>query len=278
MRRFAGGVILVNALAGCALLIGVPDSDEYEFIDDRRDGGVAVTFEAGPPREPSKDAAGPDQTVAPATGYFAQLVGYWSFDGNANDESGHGLDLVVSGATFTEGRVGGAIAFANKPGATASRAGSDPALDFGAEDFSIQAWVELADTGKEQTLFEKFFGASGPGWTVTRLAPGQLQFYGSTFQINSASPLSLGAWHHIMIVRQGGSLTMRIDDVVAASIMAPPAITAGRDFIVGGRNTADNRFFPTNGRIDELAIWRRALTAAEVTALYNQGKGLALSR
>lgn len=34
------------------------------------------------------------------------LVGYWGFNGNANDESGNGNDGVVNGATLTEDRDG----------------------------------------------------------------------------------------------------------------------------------------------------------------------------
>ena len=34
------------------------------------------------------------------------LVGWWPFNGNANDESGNGNDGVVNGATLTEDRFG----------------------------------------------------------------------------------------------------------------------------------------------------------------------------
>ena len=34
------------------------------------------------------------------------LVGYWGFNGNANDESGNGNDGTVNGATLTEDRFG----------------------------------------------------------------------------------------------------------------------------------------------------------------------------
>ena len=36
------------------------------------------------------------------------LVGYWGFNGNANDESGNGNDGTVNGATPTEDRFGNA--------------------------------------------------------------------------------------------------------------------------------------------------------------------------
>ena len=38
------------------------------------------------------------------------LVGWWPFNGNANDESGNGHDGVVNGATLTEDRFGSANA------------------------------------------------------------------------------------------------------------------------------------------------------------------------
>ena len=35
------------------------------------------------------------------------LVGWWPFNGNANDECGHGNNGTVTGATLTEDRFGG---------------------------------------------------------------------------------------------------------------------------------------------------------------------------
>ena len=49
-------------------------------------------------------------------------------------------------------------------------------------------------------------------------------------------------------------------------------VSSGSRLAIGGRNTNVNE--DLNGEIDDFAIWNRALTAAEVAALYNSGAGL----
>jgi hypothetical protein len=42
-------------------------------------------------------------------------------------------------------------------------------------------------------------------------------------------------------------------------------------FDIGDRS---NGSFPFNGSVDEFGIWKRALTSAEISSLYNSGNGL----
>jgi hypothetical protein len=46
--------------------------------------------------------------------------------------------------------------------------------------------------------------------------------------------------------------------------------------LIGKRNDIDGRGFPVNGLIDEVAIWNRALSDAEISNLYNDGAGYAV--
>jgi hypothetical protein len=43
--------------------------------------------------------------------------------------------------------------------------------------------------------------------------------------------------------------------------------------LVGKRNQFDGRNFAVDGRIDEVAIWSRALSDAEIAFLFNEGSG-----
>ena len=44
---------------------------------------------------------------------------------------------------------------------------------------------------------------------------------------------------------------------------------------IGAKYDAGSNFF--DGQIDEVAFWNEALTAAEITALYNSGYGMSAS-
>jgi hypothetical protein len=76
------------------------------------------------------------------------LVGYWPFNGNANDESGNGNNGVVNGATLTAdrfGNVGKAYGFNNNyiliPSSNL----------FNSNDLSVSMWVSSSYLQKDQT-------------------------------------------------------------------------------------------------------------------------------
>ncbi|MES1205176.1 MAG: LamG domain-containing protein [Pseudomonadota bacterium] len=92
--------------------------------------------------------------------------------------------------------------------------------------------------------------------------------------INMTTPatLSLNQWHHLVVVLPAGATytgTLYIDGAVAgtnnAMTLHPSNLGAtGANFL--GRSQFTDPYF--NGQIDDFRIYRRALTAAEVTSLY----------
>jgi len=96
--------------------------------------------------------------------------------------------------------------------------------------------------------------------------------------ITTTNPVGLGSWCHIVITRTSGNKEIWVD---GSSIVGPTAegITAttntralqiGRDLESGGADYFD-------GKIDEVGIWNRALSDADIAALYNSGSGVAYS-
>ena len=82
-----------------------------------------------------------------------------------------------------------------------------------------------------------------------------------------------GQWHQIVFVQQAdGTRAIYIDGV--ADGLAIPAKAAGtfnlNDTTIGGILRASPGFWVT-GLIDEVALWKRAITQAEITQLKNEG-------
>ncbi|MEJ6801976.1 MAG: hypothetical protein QNK77_12425, partial [Crocinitomicaceae bacterium] len=75
------------------------------------------------------------------------LVGWWGFNGNANDESGNGNNGTVNGATLTTDRFG-------NPNSAYDFDGVDdfievldtPELSFGSDNFSVAIWFAMKDS------------------------------------------------------------------------------------------------------------------------------------
>jgi hypothetical protein len=108
----------------------------------------------------------------PITPLQQGLIGYWPFNGNGTDQSGNGRDLGLAGGVgFAQGLFGQALDLHDNGKQYAARPSDDSVYDFGSSDFTVQVWVNFnTTTGREQTLIEKWVGAAGPGWTLTKLS------------------------------------------------------------------------------------------------------------
>jgi hypothetical protein len=92
----------------------------------------------------------------------------------------------------------------------------------------------------------------------------------TTEGINSISPLKKNEWRSTTVVFNNGEISIFVDGTLdnkttfneknLSHIVASTLIGSG----------IDNSFF--NGKIDDIAIWSRALTEEEIQGLYNQGK------
>jgi hypothetical protein len=205
------------------------------------------------------------------------LIGYWPLDGSGADLSGGGRDLTLAGGVgFAPGLFGQGLALSNNGAQYAARTVDDGVFDFGANDFTLQLWVNFNDTDREQTLLEKFSGGGGPGWTLTKLGGNALHFYAQPTISLTSNGLAMpsGVWHHILMRRSGSAFALFYDGAVVASGTATGALPdTSMPLLIGKRNDFDGRNFAVNGRIDDVAIWSTALSDAEIAALYDGGAG-----
>lgn len=198
------------------------------------------------------------------------------------------LDLVlndgaIASAAGPSNNIPEAIAFPGTSGEYLDSAGvSIPALSVGRYPaFTVNLW---AYTAAENTLSALcgVFGASGgtarewvivrnaatPAYELRRSADGS-----ATSNVAFTGAGATGEWHMLTVRYQGGRLSLQVDlgtPATATGLSAASWFTAsGSQFAVGG----DTNNFSHNGRVAHLAIWRRALTDAELVYLYNAGTG-----
>jgi hypothetical protein len=207
------------------------------------------------------------------------LEGYWQFEGNGNDASGNGRHLNIVGGRFDAGLVGQAFFLpGNVPGDDANHAIrpiSDDAFNFGSDDFTIQIWgrFDSATNAVEQTLIEKFTGGVGSGWTLTRTSSNQIVFTNPQGGSNIAARSSVGLditpdVFHQFIIRNDSSNRVEVfldDTLVAFTTNATVFGDSANPLLIGGRNGSQD--FPVLGGIDEVAIWSRALSDDEISAV-----------
>jgi tRNA A-37 threonylcarbamoyl transferase component Bud32 len=214
---------------------------------------------------------GPPPAPRPPDG----VVAWWRADGNAKDSAGEHHGTLKGGVTFAPGVAGKAFRL---DGAT--RYVEVPRSDlwgFGRRDFSIELWVQFRavtpshDIGQPNAIFigcdegtgeqHKWFFGYGAGFLnfcIGNAGKGKGGFYAKA----AFSP-DVDEWYHLAVTRSRGTFTIYVDGVPVASekddiiIPNPDApLTIGQAENLG--------FF--SGLIDEVAIYDRALNAAEVKA------------
>ena len=202
------------------------------------------------------------------------LVAYYPFNGNANDESGNGNDGEVKGATPTTDRHGKENKAYRFDGVSTI---STPQNNFpkGDNPRTVSIWF-LAPKQQTNNPISVLWGA------------GKEEYGGKTtsIQIWSSSSISIDTWGNPIVVKlpnainnsRWNNFTWSYSEGVSKSYLngslveeKERTIDTEYDFSVIGGNSYSNKERFT-GKIDDLRIYNRALSADEISALYNLEK------
>jgi hypothetical protein len=222
------------------------------------------------------------------TGYVAAqlqngLVSYWSFDDGsgsiASDSSGNGnIATLVNGPSWvTAGEIAGALSFD----------GVDDYVTFASQAqniISISAWVYAQAT--PGNLFPRIIDM--PGYVLFLAEPSNPNSNPASLGFLSrrsdrdgewdtpANSLAYNSWNHVTVVYDSSSTSNNADLYINGVKQTMSKITSpqGTQTANEGAGIIGNQI-PLNrgwvGLIDELRIYDRALSAAEIVSLYDQG-------
>jgi hypothetical protein len=201
------------------------------------------------------------------------LVGWWPFNGNANDESGNGNNGTVNGATLTADRFGNA-------GKAYSFDGVNDFIEilhnniFNLPDsMSFNFWINSNDVNAHQSIINKASAGISNSWII-QLSPGINDLkkiwlncggLSTITQLSNPTVSQNNIWYNIIVTYDRQNVKFYINGVLdnMYSLNSPtPANT--QNIKIGGLT---GEIF--NGEIDDIGIWNRALDSTEVAALYN---------
>jgi concanavalin A-like lectin/glucanase superfamily protein len=198
------------------------------------------------------------------------LVAAYGFEENAGpvtaDASGNGLTAVLVGATWTtQGKYGNALDF---DGTTSwvTVVHDAPALKL-TTAMTLEAWVKRTAAASQWTDVvykgnDNYFLASS---TSTGGRPAAGGIFGTTnATVVGPAALPVGTWVHLATTYNGSNLRLYVNGSQVASINRTGALaTSGFPLQIGGDSFYGQRF---TGTIDEVRIYKRALTQAEIQA------------
>lgn len=227
------------------------------------------------------------------------LQGWWSFSGNSNDASTNANNGTVNGANLTSDR------FGNPNSAYSFNGNSDyidvPVQQTNITNYSISCWFNYSSgdsAGRYRGIVQASGNASiGYGYSLSiQMSPDPT--FQAPYRLGASingpgvfngwitqDTLNDNAWHNVVVVIAGGTSTqtnsslisLYLDGVQINSSSTAVDYSSSTIPYSGMGNTKIGRtehccngasnFF--NGKIDDIGIWNRALTAQEISVLYN---------
>jgi hypothetical protein len=221
----------------------------------------------------ARDAAGNRTTSAPVTVTVSNeapalvgLVAAYGFEEGAGttvgDASGSGNTGTISGATWTAGHSGTALSFDGiNDWVTIADAAS---LDL-TTGMTLEAWVNPANinTWRTVVLKETLGGLAYALYSSNDFGlPAGFVRIGQDVGATNLTSIPLNTWTHLAVTYDGTTLRLFVNGVQGAATVAGGSIAQSAEVLRIGGNAVWNEFF--NGRIDDVRIYRRALSAAEI--------------
>jgi hypothetical protein len=214
-------------------------------------------------------------TVSIANALDDSLIVYYSFDyingRTVPDISGHGLDGTIEGyPKIVEGRSGSALEFDGENDYVI--AGNKDILDSIAEAVTLSAWIKTSTHAKQCIIKKNGTGGWGPGAITLEVDPhpfAKTSIWGLSPQQCVGSIVVVdNRWRHIAATWDGRTFNLYVDGFLDATCETTGEVQPSDEALCVA--VADAPWLSTvyfHGVIDEVRVYNRALTKAEINEL-----------
>lgn len=209
------------------------------------------------------------------------ILSYYAFETNSGetyfDTTPNVYNLTMGqdneqGLWNSSGKIGNSSWF----NGNASMGARSPNRSFNNEQFSISTWAYLDPASALDMVWEGEYGDDGFAMWYEGTEYVCNMNNGAPKVTGTSSP-SKGAWHMITCVwdyaNNNASIFIDGDHEVSEAMPNPSSLSSSIGSIAN-LYTSRTTTWKFTGRIDELGIWNRSLTQAEITQLYNGGTGI----
>ena len=212
------------------------------------------------------------------------LVGWWNMDTNQvsgsilTDLSSSATNGTLTGVSLVAGKIGQALSFTGGNNSSIAVT-STPIQNFGVsgQAFTMSAWFNRSAACPD--ALNPGIISKGPANNVVQItmtcsdSSGKLsvqQWNGSLqVAIETTAGYIDSNWHHVAAVSDGTNMSLYVDGVLAGGPTDATGsfLSANSTLGIGYRTDAVDRAF--TGSIDDVRVYNRALSATEITGLYN---------
>ena len=217
------------------------------------------------------------------------IVAFYPFGGNANDAGPNKLNPSAIGAVAFSGtdrksQAGNAALFDGQSGLLVP---DHNAFNFETGNYSVSCWVKTDKTNRMMIWQESGEAGSSTSQTWMRIGDNTssqlIRFNtedntgGGFANVGTDGKVSDNAWHHVVCVREGQVNRVYVDGVKVkeSTITVLKDVSSEQGFKIGVQKGLPGTSNPSGlsnyftGLLDDMVIYKKALTDADVSALFN---------
>ncbi len=206
----------------------------------------------------------------------------WSgVSGEVKDSSGNNNNGVSAGATITTGKFGngGLFSGAVGPPVVTNYIGVADSPTVGpTAQISVSAWLKTTGANVNAVILGKSAGCASTGYLVwlneNAVGAGLPGYYTNPGGwLNSNASIHNGAWHHLVTTFNSATVNIYVDGVLKATgARTATSLDNANILQIGGATAAGGGCVSWfNGTLDDVTIYDRAISAAEVSDIYGTG-------
>ncbi|WP_421750655.1 LamG-like jellyroll fold domain-containing protein [Croceimicrobium sp.] len=147
----------------------------------------------------------------------------------------------------------------------------------GGTGISLSMWVYPTNSSSGWPDFDGFAGFrnnTDADFYVMQLGSNDVEARlrnsaGTVYTITANGILNQNSWNHFVLTFDGTTLSLYQDGALSTSIAASGTITTTTEPLTLGFLTFPGNNFMFDGQLDDVGLWDRALSSAEVNTLYN---------
>ena len=203
------------------------------------------------------------------------LVGWWPFNGNANDESGNGNNGIVYGATLTTDRFGDAnnAYYFDGIGDLITIQNSATLCP---PHYTLSAWFKFTtDNQNNKSILSKAFSdAEGISYGIYYDNNQLTGIYGSGSKLSYPATFIKENWYHVLFICDTNLNITKLylnGIIVTDGFVNENTVYDTLPLLIGAESDSSGLQKYFEGSIDDIRIYKRAISESEVQNLYHEG-------
>ena len=200
----------------------------------------------------------------------SRLAGFWKFNGDFNDYSGHNINGTGTNTSWTSDRFNNSNSALVFDGSAYVSLNNPQNLLADLSKFTISAWIKTTANSYQGRIVTLHYGSSGGSSISIMERSGKFDFYlrGENSYYSTGVSINNNQWHLVVLSYDGSTYKAFVDGSLVYSVASANYSTLGSyNRNIGTFDGSSTYNF--NGNIDEVQIYNISLTADEITSLYN---------